>query len=129
MVSYYFISFLGNSGAVIDFYKCDGVEAVLDLNVNYKSIYSHCNCTITTNFSGKLIFFQNCSTDILILNHNATTRLPCKGSKIHDGVNVVEGGKLFTISTQINEPLNESTILNQKIHIYTRMYECLLSIS
>ena len=121
--------FLGNSETVIDFYKCDGVKAVLDLGVNFKSIYSHCNCTITTNFSGKLYFVQNCSTDILILNHNATIRLPCKGSKILDYVDVVEGGKLFTISTHINKPLFESTILNQKIHIYARMYECLLSIS
>nr|XP_022342155.1 uncharacterized protein LOC111135955 isoform X2 [Crassostrea virginica] len=112
----------GNSGAVIDFYKCDGVEAVLDLNVNHKSIYSHCNCTITTNFSGKLYFVQNCRTDILILNHSATIRLPCKGPKIHIGVNVVEGGKLFTISMQINKPLYESTILNQKIHIYALSY-------
>ena len=119
----YFISFLGNSGAVIDFYKCDHVEAVRDLGVNYKSIYSHCNCMITTNFSGKLYFFQNCSTDICILKHTATIRLPCKGSKIYERVDVVEGGKLFTISTKINKPLNESTILNQKIHIFTSMYE------
>lgn len=126
-----FLISLGKSAAVIEFDKCDGVQAVSDIDVNYKSIYSHCNCTITTRFTGILYFTsENCSTDIFILNHTDKIRVPCesKGTRIGLESNVVEGDKLYTFSTEINKSLTESTIFSQKTLIFARMYEYLLSI-
>lgn len=98
--------------------------------MNYKSLYSHCNCTITTRFTGILHFaLQNCRTDIFILNHTNEILLPCKDKRISLKVNVVEGDKLYTFSKEINKSLTESAILSQKTLIFARMYKCLLSIS
>lgn len=98
----------------------------MDLDVNYKAIFSHCNCTIITHFNGKLNFAsENCTTDIFVLNHTDKIQLPCKGTKIRFQGNVVEGNKLYTFSTEINKPLTESTILSQKtlIYVHGRMYK------
>ena len=96
--------------------------------MNFKSIFSHCNCTITTRFNGILHFdSQNCSTDIFILNHNNKIKHSCKGTRIYFTEHVEKGDKLCTFSTEINKPLTESAIFSQKTLIYVRMYKCLLS--
>lgn len=56
--------------------------------VNYTAINSHCNCTITPRFNGRLIFFtrtiiENCSTEIAIhrleqSEFNTLITIPCK---------------------------------------------------
>lgn len=110
VLCFYFF-FQANAFAIIDFHKCDGAGSVSYLGPSFSSIYSHCNCTITTNFTGRLYFVsQNCDTDIKNLHSNNSIRLPCKGSK---GTNVSKGDILHMIS---------STNQIQNITIHASMY-------
>lgn len=120
-----FISFLATSHAVIDVHNCDSAESVTYLGPSYKSIYSHCNCTITTNFTGTLYFVsQYCSNNIYILNNKDSIPLSCSGIKKTSKTNFTKGDKLFMISTFVNNFPTESTISNQVhvILIHARKY-------
>ncbi|XP_078336236.1 uncharacterized protein LOC111135956 [Crassostrea virginica] len=108
-----------NSLALLDFHKC--ADSVLRLGRNYKSVYSHCNCTIAINFSGGLYFVsQNCGTSINIRNRarNYSIPLPCSGSRETSKAKVVKGDILHLISTYDNNFSTDSKNEIQNISIF-----------
>ena len=108
----FFFCILATIRLNFDVSKCNGQQtSVIDDTSHNRSIISHCNCTIKSHFSGKVLLRNDdsCSTSSNVLDGNSNLiETICDGNPVRVAQNVTKNDQLFLIrnysTTQTRNP-------------------------